>query len=507
MHRVFALAVVTAGCSASIDSPSEPPPTETGVLVDDSSLDSAVVVEDTAVAEETAPPPMGLRGEYFDAFDDPRAVRTDPRIDFDWSKDAPIASIPREYFSVRWTGEIDTPAGELTFETNSDDGVRLFIDDKPVIENWTGHFPTVDKGTVALTAGWHKLRLEYFQYDLGATIQLYWSSATTPRAIVPTNVLRPAATASAGRAPAPPYVNPVRPNDCPDPGVMQVEEGGRAVYYMACTGGPFTIFRSRDLVRWVSTGKSIIPSGKAPWSANGGRNWAPELHKVGAKYVAYFTAVNGGDKLAIGAAWADAPAGPYTVTAAPLVDDPTPGVIDATYFRDDDGKHYLYWKLDGNQTGGRTPIYVRELAADGLSFAPGSTRATVLNNDAATWEGGVVEAPWVIKHAGSYFMFYSGNVYDQRYRTGVARASSPKGPFTKKGAPILVNNSKFLGPGHGSVVQAHGNDFFVYHAWLNNGSGAPAPGGRQVLVDAIVWEGGWPRVSNGSPSFTPQPWP
>jgi beta-xylosidase len=285
--------------------------------------------------------------------------------------------------------------------------------------------------------------------------------------------------------------------------VLKVDDA----YYMVCTGGPFTIFRSRDLVRWFNTGKSIIPSGKAPWSANGGRNWAPELHKVGDKYVAYFTAVNGADKLAIGAAYADAPTGPYTVTSAPLVDDPTPGVIDATYFKDDSGKQFLYWKRDGNQNGNPTPIFVRELRADGLGFAPGSGTVQVLTNNSGTWEGGVVEAPWVVKNGSFYYMFYSGNVYDQRYRTGVARSSSPTGPFTKLGSPILTNNSKFVGPGHGSVVQAHGDDFFVYHSWINNGSGGTAPGGRQVLVDRIVWEGGWPKISNGSPSFTPQPWP
>ena len=500
------------GCSGSLeeavalDAAADGEDLEVSAEVDSAVADSAV--GDSATIEDVPSAADGLLAEYFDDFDDPRVTRVDPNVDFDWATAAPAPKIPRTYFSARWTGEISVSAAEsITFETNSDDGVRLLIDDKPVIDNWTGHFATVDKGSVALTPGWHRLRLEYFQLDLGAALQLYWSSPTVARAIVPRPALRPATAPSTGRAPAPPYANPVRPNDCPDPGVMRVEEAGRAAYYMVCTGGEFSIFRSRDLVRWVDTGKGILAGGKAPWSANGGRNWAPELHKVGTKFVAYFTAVNGADKLAIGVASADAPTGPYSVTAAPLVDDPTPGVIDATFFRDDDGKQFLYWKRDGNQTGKATPIFVRELRADGLGFAAGSTATEVLNNDPASWEGGVVEAPWLVKHDGQYFMLYSGNVYDQRYRTGVARASSPRGPFTKKGTPILTNNSKFLGPGHGSVIATHGNDFFVYHAWLNDGTGKTAPGGRQVLVDAIVWEGGWPRIGSGSPSFTMQPYP
>lgn len=489
-----------AGCSGEVGDARTPE----AVADDDAATPDVVVTIDAAEDTPDAAPPQGLRGEYFDNFDDPRALRIDETIDFDWSSAPPIAGVPREYFSVRWTGEISIETAEtFTFETRSDDGVRLVIDDKTVLENWTGHFATTDTGTIALTPGWHRIRLEYFQFDIGASLQLYWSSPSTPRAIVPSTVLRPATAPSAGRAPAPPYVNPVKPEDCPDPGVIRVDN----VYYMACTGGPFTIFRSRDLVRWFNTGAAIIPSGKAPWSANGFRNWAPEIHKVGSRFVAYFTAVNGGDKLAIGAAYADAPTGPYTVTAAPLVDDPTPGVIDATYFRDDDGKHYLYWKRDGNQNGQATPMFVRELRDDGLGFAAGSTATQVLTNDRTTWEGGVVEAPWLVKNGSFYYLFYSGNVYDQRYRTGVARASSPRGPFTKLAGTLLTNNAKFVGPGHGSVVTAHGESYFVYHAWLNNGSGGTAAGGRRVLVDRIAWEGGWPKIADGSPSFTPQPWP
>ncbi|GAC1393417.1 MAG: hypothetical protein NVSMB47_00700 [Polyangiales bacterium] len=462
---------------------------------------------DTALGPDAALE-TGLRGEYFDDYDEPGVARTDATIDFDWPTAPPIAGVPHALFSVRWSGDVRVDqADTFTFETLSDDGVRLIVDGKTVIDDWTGHLETPDKGALALTAGWHSIRLEYFQLDLGASIHLFWSSPHVARAIVPAASLRPAPAPSTGRAPAPPYTNPVHPRDCPDPGVLHVEEAGRAAYYMTCTGGPLTIYRSRDLVRWADTGSSILPSGKAPWSANGGRNWAPEIHAVGAKYVAYFTAVNGRDQLAIGAASADSPTGPFTVTAAPLVDDPTPGVIDPTFFRDDDGKQYLYWKLDGNAVGAATPIFVRALAADGLSFAPGSSATQVLVNDPASWEGGVVEAPWVVKNGTSYYLFYSGNVYDQSYRTGVARAASPKGPFVKHGAPILANNGSFVGPGHGAVVQAHGADFWLYHAWRNDGSGGTAPGGRQDLLDAIVWTGGWPRISDGTPSHTPQPWP
>ena len=188
---------------------------------------------------------------------------------------------------------------------------------------------------------------------------------------------------------------------------------------------------SDDLVTWVATGKALLPSGKASWSANGARNWAPEIHKVGTNYVAYYTAADAADRLAIGATSASSPLGPWVDRGSPLVTDAM-GAIDATFFEDDDGKRYLYWKVDGNATGRATPILVRELAATGLAFAAGSTATTVLTNQSNTFEGGVVEAPWVVKRSGFYYLFYSANVYDDRYRTSVARASSPRGPFTKR---------------------------------------------------------------------------
>ncbi len=179
------------------------------------------------------------------------------------------------------------------------------------------------------------------------------------------------------------------------------------------------------------------------------------------------------------------------------------GGIDATFFRDDDGRQYLYWKRDGNAVGARTPILVRELTADGLGFVQGSTATEVLNNDEASFEGPLVEAPYVIKRGGAYYMFYSANAYDDRYRTAVARASSPKGPFLKRALPLLSNNAKFRGPGHGSIVRFKSSDMFVYHAWVANNPDA----GRQLLIDPIVWEDGWPRIGDGTPSLIPQPLP
>jgi beta-xylosidase len=120
----------------------------------------------------------------------------------------------------------------------------------------------------------------------------------------------------------------------------------------------------------------------------------------------------------------------------------------------------------------------------------------------------VVEAPWLVRHDGLWYLFYSGNVYDHRYRTGVARSAALTGPYERHGAPILGNNERWVGPGHGTVLALAGAHYFFFHAWTNAGNGTNLAGpGRHGLVDRITWVDGWPQLHDGSPSRTWQPWP
>ncbi len=295
---------------------------------------------------------------------------------------------------------------------------------------------------------------------------------------------------------APPFANPVVPFDCPDPGILALPDP-EPIYYMVCTGGSFPIRRSHDLVHWEDTGASILPSGAPAWAANGGRNWAPELHKVGDRFIAYYTSVNGSDVLSIGAAWATSPLGPYTDLGHPLVEHGE-GVIDANYFRDSDGKHYLFVKIDGNAHGNPTRILASPLAPDGLSFPAGSSFVEVLRSGLG-WEGGVVEGSWTVRRGGYYYLFYSGNSYDTKYRTSVARSTSVLGPYEKLGAPLLGNNGQWGGPGHGSVVPVGAEDWLFYHAW-----DVPSGAGRFGMLDRITWGAGWPSIGGGSPTAGPQ---
>ncbi|MDQ3034016.1 MAG: glycoside hydrolase family 43 protein [Myxococcota bacterium] len=292
------------------------------------------------------------------------------------------------------------------------------------------------------------------------------------------------------------FTNAVVATDCPDPGVTH--DGTE--YVMACTGGLFPLRSSPDLVHWRERGQ-ILPA-RPGWASDS--LWAPEIHRVGDRWIAYYSARRAADgAFALGAATASSALGPYSDLGRPLLTEPHPGIIDAHHFEAPDGRHYLLWKLDGNAVGRSTPIFIQELEDDGVTLR--GSRTQLITND-RTWEGALVEGAWMIFHEGTYYLFYSGNGYaSASYGVGVARASSPLGPFTKASAPILVSNSSFGGPGHGSILRGPSGDWVhVYHSWLA-GSVGSAPG-RVVLVDRITWSDGWPHMFS-APSPRSQPLP
>jgi beta-xylosidase len=273
---------------------------------------------------------------------------------------------------------------------------------------------------------------------------------------------------------------------------------------MLCTsGGPgYPIRTSRDLVHWTMRGTAFTAATKPAWAT--GDFWAPELHSVGNGYVLYFSARHTDNSLAVGAATAPTPFGPFTAQALPLVKETYPGVIDVHEFQSPDGKRWLLWKRDGNAVGQQTPIRIQELsAADGLTRL-GSPVDLIVNDQ--PWEGRVVEGPWMIFEAGYYYLFYSANGYASvAYAIGVARSMSPLGPFTKAAAPLLVSKGNWAGPGHGSVVRGPtGGWVHVFHAWVAGKIGQ-APG-REVLLEPITFENGWP-VMHAAPSSRSQPLP
>lgn len=110
--------------------------------------------------------PPGLKGEYFknqDLSGEPALSRIDPVIKFR-SENGNFAPDHVEQFSATWHGYfVPSTAGYYTFYTSSDDGVRLYIDGKRVINNWTPHSETTDSYSTEFAAGKsYQIKVEYF---------------------------------------------------------------------------------------------------------------------------------------------------------------------------------------------------------------------------------------------------------------------------------------------------------------------------------------------------------
>lgn len=135
---------------------------------------------------------QGLTGTYYQGANWRKQVlvRTDANVNFGWGSGAPDPSLLHRVFSVRWTGQITPQTTETyTFTTVADDGVRLWVGGKLLINDWQEQFATVANGSIELQAGQtYNIRLDYFENgDPPAMVKLYWSTPTIKREIVPSS--------------------------------------------------------------------------------------------------------------------------------------------------------------------------------------------------------------------------------------------------------------------------------------------------------------------------------
>jgi len=295
--------------------------------------------------------------------------------------------------------------------------------------------------------------------------------------------------------------NPIRPYDSADPGIV-LHDGKWYLYHTGrayADGGRYPIAMSPDLTTWTVVGSIFNRKTIPDWCSKSLSWWAPEVHKVNNKYIAYYTArQNDSNRFAVGAAVGDKPEGPFIDIGKPLKANEKVGLIDVTYFEDPNTrKKYLLWKEDQNDFNPPrpTPIVMQELSSDGVKVI--GTERELIRND-QPWEGVLVEAPTVVFRNGWYYLFYSGNIFvDDGYSVGVARSRNVWGPYEKDPKPILVHDEHFSGPAHQFVMQdEQGNWRMFYHARVKSIDSRR----RFLMNDYLTWTpDGWPRVNDGHP--------
>ncbi len=123
--------------------------------------------------------------QYFNgiAFNELRLSRIDDQINFNWATGSPDPSVSADNFSARWTKSVNFPtAGKWTFRVGADDGVRMWIDVTPIVDEWHGNaegFRTYEVSIDTLTAGNHELKVEYYEASGNAGVKVEWFYAGT----------------------------------------------------------------------------------------------------------------------------------------------------------------------------------------------------------------------------------------------------------------------------------------------------------------------------------------
>ena len=165
----------------------------------------SVTVNVSTVVQPPGPDTHGLLGEYFNNSDLTASVftRVDPYVDANWGTGAPEPSMNAGSYSVRWVGKVKGKYSELyTFTTVSDDGARLWVNGKLLIDSWVSHPATWDRGTIQLVAGQqYDIKLEYFQGGGGSQISLQWSSPSQLLEVIPFDALTLGGTVTVVPAP------------------------------------------------------------------------------------------------------------------------------------------------------------------------------------------------------------------------------------------------------------------------------------------------------------------
>jgi beta-glucosidase-like glycosyl hydrolase len=133
-------------------------------------------------------PKAGLSAEYFNNMTltaPPAVQRVDSDLDFEWGYGTPAAGVPADRFSVRWTGQIRfEQSGRYQLEVRADDGIRLYLDGKLVIDDWSDHAARSAGVTRWFERGPpYQLKVEYYENGGEATAQLHWWPVVTPEAV------------------------------------------------------------------------------------------------------------------------------------------------------------------------------------------------------------------------------------------------------------------------------------------------------------------------------------
>jgi LysM repeat protein len=104
----------------------------------------------------------------------PVATRYDGAIGFEWGANSPAAGVWSDHFSARWTGTFPFKADHYRFCAMSDDGVRIYVDNQSVLDEWHANNSVAYCGTQYVDLGNHEVKVEYYEDGGNALLYVWW---------------------------------------------------------------------------------------------------------------------------------------------------------------------------------------------------------------------------------------------------------------------------------------------------------------------------------------------
>ena len=123
--------------------------------------------------------PTTWRGEYFAnrwLVEAPVLIRNEAEINFYWGTGSPAPSVPSDNFSALWQRYVWFEADTYRFTISTDGGVRLWVGDRLLIEQWQDQSAAYN-ADISLTQGYHRVRLEYYDSGGSSAVRLSWTAS------------------------------------------------------------------------------------------------------------------------------------------------------------------------------------------------------------------------------------------------------------------------------------------------------------------------------------------
>jgi arabinan endo-1,5-alpha-L-arabinosidase len=288
------------------------------------------------------------------------------------------------------------------------------------------------------------------------------------------------------------------------------------IYYIFCTGNGISMFSSSDMVNWKQE-KSVFASApewvtkQLPRFRNS--MWAPDISFYrGNYYLLYSVSAFGKNTSAIGLAMnktlhTDSP--DYKWKDLGCIIQSVPGrdnwnAIDPNLVVDESGTPWLDF---GSFWGGIKMVKLKEdltgIFTEPQEWYTLARRVRDPFTDDRNAGGAEIEAPFIFRKAGFYYLFVSWDKccsgINSTYKVAVGRSSKVTGPYFSKdsvdmakgGGTILVKgDADYPGVGHQAVVTIDGTDWIVYH-----GYDARDNGKSKLIIKKLTWDKeGWPVI-------------